>query len=106
MPATIVPTHAVTFIGGFVGANYWVYPWLISTMRYDFVNSPSDFVNGVSQYKTRNTFRPGYQILVRANIKVVGEYQRHWGQPYTDLTTGDTLFFRPNTFVTGIDYVF
>jgi hypothetical protein len=104
--ATIVKTNAVTFTSGFVGANYWLYPWLISTMRYDFVNSPSDFVNGVSQYKTRNAFRPGYQILVRANIKVVGEYQRHWGQPYTDPATGNTLYYRPNTFVTGIDYVF
>ena len=105
---TILPTNAVTFTGGFVGANYWVYPWLIGTMRYDFVNSPSDFVNGVSQYNTRSAFRPGYQILVRANIKVVGEYQHHWGQPYPDpnSTTGGLLYYRPNTFVTGIDYVF
>jgi hypothetical protein len=76
-------------------------------MRYDFVNSPSDFFNLVSQYKTRNAFRPGYQILVRANIKVVGEYQRHWGQPYPDTNNpGAFLYYRPNTFVTGIDYVF
>jgi hypothetical protein len=102
---TIVPTHAVTFTGGFVAGNYWIYPWLIATMRYDFVNSPSDYYNGVSQSRTRNDFRPGYQILVRANIKVVGEYSRHWGVPYQD-TSGATLYYRPNTFVTGIDYVF
>jgi hypothetical protein len=74
-------------------------------MRYDFVNSPSDFFNGVSQSRTRNNFRPGYTILVRANIKVLGEYTRHWGVPYQD-AAGNLLNYRPNTFVTGIDYVF
>jgi len=101
----LTSAHAVTFTGGFVAGNYWLYPWLIATVRYDFVNSPSDFVNGVSQNRTRNDFRPGYQILVRANIKVVGEYTRHWGVPYQD-AAGNTLFYRPNTFITGIDYVF
>lgn len=80
---TIVKAHAVTFTGGFVGGNYWVYPWLIATMRYDFVNSPSDYWNGVSQYRTRTDFRPGYQILLRANIKIVGEYTHTWGRPLT-----------------------
>ena len=49
---TITNAKAVTFTGGFVTANYWIFPWLISTMRYDFVNSPSDFFNGTpaSQY--------------------------------------------------------
>src|SRR5712692_7523085 len=104
---TVAKTNAVTFTGGFIGSNFWIYPWLITTMRYDFVNSPSDFVNGVSRYKTRNTFRPGYQILVRANIKVVGEYQRHWNPAsYGTDASGNPLYYRPNTFVTGIDYVF
>jgi hypothetical protein len=104
---TIASAPAVTFTGGFVGGNYWIYPWLIATMRYDFVNSPSDFVNGVSRYQTRNAFRPGYQILLRANIKIVGEYDRAW-QPasYGNDASGNPLFYRPNTFVTGIDYVF
>jgi hypothetical protein len=80
---------------------------MIATMRYDFVNSPSDQVNGVSRYKTRNAFRPGYQILVRANIKVAGEYQRHWEPAsYGTDAAGNPLYYRPNTFVTGIDYVF
>ena len=103
---TIGPATAVTYTGGFAGSNFWVYPWLITYMRYDFVNSPTDFFNGVSQYRTRNRYSPGFQVLVRANIKVIGEYQYHWGQPYTDLTTGNTLFFRPHAFVGGIDYVF
>lgn len=102
---TITTANPVTFTGGFVAGNYWLYPWLIATMRYDFVNSPSDYWNGVSQYRTRNDFRPGYQILLRANIKIVGEYTRHWGAPYQD-AAGNTLYYRPNTFLTGIDYVF
>ena len=103
--ATITSAHAVTFTGGFVAANWWIYPWLIPTLRYDFVNSPSDFFNGVSAARTRNDFRPGYQILVRANIKIVGEYTRHWGVPYTD-AAGNLVSYRPNSFITGIDYVF
>jgi hypothetical protein len=101
----ITPAHAVTFTGGFAGANWWLFPWMMATMRYDFVNSPTDFSNGVSQYQTRNRFSPGFQILARANIKILGEYEYHWGEPYTD-ATGATKFFRPHTFVSGIDYVF
>ena len=103
---TILNARAVTYTGGFAGSNFWIYPWMIAYMRYDFVNSPTDFANGVSQGRTRDRFSPGFQVLVRANIKVIGEYQYHWGQPYTDPTTGNTLFFRPNSFVSGIDYVF
>jgi hypothetical protein len=103
---TIAPAHAITFTGGFAGANWWIYPWVIATMRYDFVNSPTDFANGVSEHRTRNRISPGFQVLVRANIKILGEYEYQWRQPYTDPLTGNTLFFRPNSFVTGIDYVF
>jgi hypothetical protein len=105
--STFIGAHPVTYTGGFVAGNYWVYPWLIATMRYDFVNSPSDFAIGLSQYRTRNRFSPGFQVLVRANIKIAGEYQYHWGQPYPNPNDPATnLFFRPSTFVTGIDYVF
>src|SRR5437660_1468720 len=107
-PSTIAAAPAVKFSGGFAGANYWFYPWLIGTFHFDAVNSHSDFVNGTpaSQYHTRNRFSPGFQVLVRANIKVVGEYQYTFGQPYTDPITGNTLFFPPNTFQTAINYVF
>ena len=114
-PPTIAGAPAVTFSGGFAGANYWFYPWLIGTFHYDAVNSHADFINGraefingtpASQYQTRNRFSPGFQVLVRANIKVVGEYQYIFGQPYIDPITGNTLFFRPNAFQAGIDYVF
>jgi hypothetical protein len=103
---TIASAPAVAYTGGFAGSNFWIHPWLIAYMRYDFVNSPTDFANGVSQYRTRNRFSPGFQLLVRANIKLISEYQYHWGLPYTDPTTSNTLFFRPNAFVSGIDYVF
>jgi hypothetical protein len=103
---TVTAGPAVKYAGGFAGSNFWIYPWMIAYMRYDFVNSQADFVNGTpaSQYRTRNRYSPGFQILVRANIKVIGEYQYHWGVPYAGPTS--TLYFRPNTFVTGIDYVF
>ena len=108
MPPTLAGAPAVKFSGGFAGANYWFYPWLIGTFHYDAVNSYADFINGApaSEHQTRNRFSPGFQVLVRANIKVVGEYQYTFGRPYTDPVTGNTLFFRPNTFQTGIDYVF
>jgi len=103
---TLVAAPAVKFSGGFLGTNYWFYPWLIGTFHYDAVNSSADFLNGnpASQYQTRNRFSPGFQVLARANIKIVGEYQYTFGQPYT--VGGATLFFRPNTFQAGIDYVF
>lgn len=99
-------TTPVTYAGGFAGINYWIYPWMIAYMRYDFVNSPTDFLNGASQSNTRNRFSPGFQILVRANIKVIGEYNYHWGVPFVDPASDTTKFFRPHTFTTGIDYVF
>jgi hypothetical protein len=91
----------VTFTGGFAQAQYWFYPWVIGIMRYDVVNSPTDFLNGASVHNTRNRFSPGIQILVRANIKTVFEYQRRWQQ-----AADASGRFRANGFVFGIDYVF
>ena len=96
----------VTFSGGFAQAQYWVYPWMIAIMRYDVVNSPTDFSQGtVSRFDTRNRFSPGVQFLVRANVKVAFEFQRRWEQPFPN-STGGTSFFRPNGAAAGIDYVF
>ncbi|HEX8880044.1 MAG TPA: hypothetical protein VF749_08450 [Candidatus Acidoferrum sp.] len=100
-----VRTSPVTFTGGFAQAQYWIYPWAMALMRYDFVDSPTDFSNGVSRYNTRNRFSPGFQFLVRANIKLAFEYQHRWEKPVT-LANGNTIFFRPNGVVSGIDYVF
>jgi hypothetical protein len=92
----------VTFTGGFAQAQYWVYPWLIGIMRYDAVNSPTDFLNGLSRFNTRNRFSPGLQVLVRGNVKALFEYQYRWEQP----AGTEDAFFRPNSFIAGIDYVF
>jgi hypothetical protein len=98
-------TSPVTFTGGFAEAQYWIYPWVIALLRYDVVDSPTDSSNGLSRHDTRNRFSPGVQFLVRANIKVAFEYQHRWEQPVT-LANGNTVFFRPNGVVSGIDYVF
>lgn len=95
-------TNPVTFTGGFAEAEYWFYPWMIGLMRYDFVDSPTDRFNSLSRNDTRNRFSPGIQILVRANVKLAFEYEHRWQQIVPD----SSLFFRPNGFVTGIDYVF
>lgn len=92
----------VTFAGGFAEAEYWVYPWLIGLMRYDVVNSATDFQAGLSRRDTRNRFSPGVQLLVRANIKLAFEYQRRFEQPIP----GSNQFFRPNGFVLGTDFLF
>jgi hypothetical protein len=98
----LVHARPVTFSGGFAQAEYWVYPWMIAIMRYDAVNSPTDFLNGASRFTTRNRFSPGVQFLVRANIKLAFEFQRRWEQP----TGTEDTYFRPNGFLAGIDYVF
>jgi hypothetical protein len=92
----------VTFSGGFAQAQYWFYPWLIGIMRYDVVNSPTDYLNGASRHFSRNRLGPGIQLLVRANVKVAFEYQRKWEQLIPD----SAEFFRANMFATGIDYSF
>src|SRR5579859_239482 len=96
------PASPVTFSGGFAEAEYWFYPWVIGTMRYDVVNSPTDFLNGASEHNTRSRVSPGVQFLVRANIKAEFEYQYRYKQP----DPSSNLFFRANGFTAGIDYVF
>src|SRR5207249_4114187 len=45
-----------------------------------------------SEHQTRNRISPGFQILARANIKIVGEYQYTFGQPYSDPVTKHPVF--------------
>jgi len=99
-----VSSTPVTFSGGFVQANYWIYPWLMPLLRYDFVNSPTDAQGAVSRYDTRNRVSPGIQILARANIKVAFEYQYRWETPVPGTTPIE--FFRANGFLTGVDFAF
>ena len=99
----VIHDTPVTFSGGFVEAEYWFYPWVIGLMRYDVVNSPTDALNGLSRYYTRNRISPGFQILIRANIKWAFEYQYRWQIPVGGTSSE---FYRPNGFLTGIDFAF
>lgn len=97
-----VSTTPVTFTGGFLETEYWFYPWLIATMRYDGVNSPTDRINGMSRHDTRNIFTPALDILVRPNIKLESQFTFNFEQP----VPGSTTFYRANQFLSGADFVF
>ncbi len=100
----LLPGPPVNFSGGFAQGEYWFYPWLIGIMRYDVVNAPADFQNGLSEHTTRNRMSPGVQLLIRSNIKALFEYERRWQVPVPGTTQAQA--FRPNGFVTGVDFVF
>jgi hypothetical protein len=111
-----------TFSGGFLQADYMVYPWMMAIMRYDSVNSTADRINSLSQTSspsfllpfssTRNRITPGVQFLLHANIKTSFEYQIRPQQSVvfvTDPTTGaqkSTNPFRTNTAVVGLEFVY
>jgi hypothetical protein len=97
-----VSIKPVTFNGGFLEAEYWIYPWLTALMRYDGVNSPTDHINGVSRYDTRSTYSPAIYFLVRPNIKLETQYSFNYEQPIP----GATTFFRANQLQSGVDFVF
>jgi hypothetical protein len=101
-PVSLIPGPPVTFSGGLAEAEYWFYPWLVGLMRYDVVDSPTDFLNGVSRHNTRNRVSPGVQFLIRANLKANFEYEHRWEQP----VPGTAQFFRANGFATGVDFMF
>jgi hypothetical protein len=97
------PARAVTYSGGFVEAEYWVYPWLIGIMRYDAVNSSTDRQNWVSRYDTRNVYSPGLQFLLRPNIKLEVQYTFNYEQP---VVPGSATFYRANQMMAGVDFVY
>ena len=113
----------VTFTGGFVQADYLALPWVMLIMRYDAINSPSDFLNGAAlalagqpffapAHTTRNRFTPGVQFLIHTNIKASFEYQIRPEQQIiggVDPLTGATVNippFRVNTAVAGLEFVY
>jgi len=120
--------QAATFSGGFLQADYLLYPWLMLIMRYDAVNSRADFINGeglvlnssglpiapffAPAHTTRNRYTPGVQFLIHANIKASFEYQIRPGQQIingTNPITGTTVTvvpFRVNTAVAGLEFVY
>jgi hypothetical protein len=97
-----VAARSVTYSGGFLEAEYWLYPWLIAEMRYDGVHSATDRLNGVSRYDTRGAYSPALQILVRPNIKLEAQYTFNYEQP----VPGTEQFYRANQLLSGVDFVF
>ena len=111
-----------TFSGGFLQADYMVYPWMMAIMRYDSVNSSADRINSLNQSgvgsflqpfsSTRNRITPGVQFLIHANIKTSFEYQIRPQQSVvvvTDPVTGLPRAanpFRTNTAVVGLEFVY
>jgi len=113
--------NPATFSGGFLQADYLLYPWMMLIMRYDAVNSSEDFINGQSliasnffapAHTTRNRYTPGVQFLIHANIKASFEYQVRPQQQIisgVDPLTGATVNIRPfrvNTAVAGLEFVY
>lgn len=121
-PDGFVKGRAATFSGGFIQADYMPYPWMMVYMRYDGVNSWSDFVNGQTlntgtpyfgpAARTRNRFTPGVQFLVHANIKASFEYAIRPQQQIlngTDPITGNPVTispFRTNQAIVALEWVY
>jgi hypothetical protein len=121
-PVGFIRGTPATFSGGFLQADYMVYPWMMALMRYDTVNSSSDRINGLAQAgspsffnpysSTRNRITPGVQFLIHANIKTSFEYQIRPQQSVvmvTDPLTGlqkTANPFRTNTAVVGLEFVY
>ena len=114
----------VTFSGGFVDAEWLAYPWLYVMIRYDGVNSTSDYYNALvpggftgspfngASSVTRNRITPAVQFLIHANIKAVAEYQFRPGQSVTysvNPINGLPLAvnsFHTNTLVLGFEFAY
>jgi len=88
-PTGFLNGSPATFSGGFIQADYMIYPWMMAIMRWDRVNSTADLLNGYTTgtatpigtpfyspfSSVRNRFTPGAQFLIHANIKASFEYQ-------------------------------
>jgi hypothetical protein len=102
-----------TFSGGFMQADYLLYPWMMLIMRWDSVHSTADLLNGATNFPlpfntTRNRFTPGVQFLIHANIKASFEYQVRPQQSVTiDTATGLPIQpFRTNAVAAGLEFVY
>lgn len=121
-PVGFIHGAPAAFSGGFMQADYLVYPWFMAIMRWDAVNSWDDRINGLALntstpfalpfHGTRNRFTPGVQFLIHANIKASFEYQFRPEQfvtvvvnPITGLPTAIQPF-RTNTAVAALEWVF
>ena len=127
-PTEFVHGDPATFSGGFIQADYLVYPWLMAIMRWDRVNSTSDLTNGFLAgtpnapstpffsplSSVRNRFTPGLQFLIHPNIKASFEYQVRPRQVVYNqasiLANGVPMQltnpFRTNTAVVALEFVY
>ena len=123
-PVGFVKGSPSTFSGGFVDAEWLAYPWMYVMIRYDAVNSQSDYHNALvpggftgspfnGAYRaTRNRITPAVQFLIHANIKATAEYQFRPSQSVvvaTNPITGLPMAvnsFRTNTLVLGFEFVY
>ena len=116
LPVAFIRGVPATFSGGFLQADYLVYPWMMLIMRWDSVHSTADLLNGATDASTnfvrpfssvRNRFTPGVQFLIHANIKASFEYQI---RPQQSVTLGEnglpTQPFRTNTATAGLEFVY
>jgi hypothetical protein len=121
-PTGLISGKPATFSGGFIQADYRVYPWLMTIMRWDRVGSTSDFLNGIGASASapppgnyfspfssvRNRFTPGAQFLIRANIKASFEYQIRPQQVVYAPGASVQLVspFRTNTATAALEFVY
>src|SRR5271166_3315519 len=123
-PVGFVHGSPSTFSGGFVDAEWLAYPWMYVMIRYDGVNSQSDYHNALvpggftgspfngASSATRNRITPAVQFLIHANVKAVAEYQFRPGQsvqfamnPITGLPMAVNSF-HTNTLVLGFEFAY
>ncbi len=124
LPVGFIAGRAATFSGGFADVEWLAYPWMMVLLRYDGVNSNSDYVNALTPRGftgspfngaasvTRNRVTPGVQFLIHANIKASFEYQFRPSQsveiganPVTGLPVALNPF-HTNTAVAGLEFVY
>lgn len=127
-PTGFLSGPPATFSGGFIQADYMVYPWMMAIARWDRVSSTSDLLNGYlagtssapstpfySPFgSTRNRFTPGVQFLIHPNIKAAFEYQLRPQQVVYNSGSiqpngvPSTLIgpFRTNTAVSSLEFVY
>src|SRR5271165_1998205 len=123
-PVGFIHSRPATFSGGFADVEWLAYPWMMVMLRYDGVNSTSDYVNALTSggfsgspfngaaNATRNRITPGVQFLIHANIKASFEYQFRPSQSVVIGTSPITGFpvamnpFHTNTAVAGLEFVY
>jgi hypothetical protein len=122
LPVGFVKNIPATFSGGFVQADYMIFPWMMAIGRWDGVNSSADRINGLALAtsspffaplnSTRQRYTPGVQMLIHPNIKFSFEYQfrpKQAIQIQTDPVTGNLVAvnpFRVNTALFALEFVY